>query len=137
MWQQIFLCFLGLVSGTLIAGGIVGLLVGLAIIPRYAGITHTSNHILLYEDMTMLGTIFGTVFMIFSLPLPLGNPFLMICGFFFGIFLGGWILALAEVADIFPIFSRRIRLKEGIAFIILSIAIGKCSGSFLFFINQW
>ena len=54
MWQQIFLGLLGLCSGTIIASGVAGLLIGLSIIPRYAGITHTADHILLYEDMCFL-----------------------------------------------------------------------------------
>lgn len=37
MWQQIFLGFLGLCSGIIIAGGAVGLMIGLSIVPRYAG----------------------------------------------------------------------------------------------------
>ena len=41
MWQQIFMGFVGLCSGVVIAGGVVGLMIGLSIVPRYAGITHT------------------------------------------------------------------------------------------------
>ena len=50
MLQQIFLGFIGLCSGFIIAGGLIGLLIGLSIVPRYAGITHTADHIMLYED---------------------------------------------------------------------------------------
>ena len=53
MWQQIFLGFLGLCSGIIIAGGAVGLMIGLSIVPRYAGITRTADSVLLYEDMTL------------------------------------------------------------------------------------
>lgn len=52
MLEQIFLGFTGLCSGFIIAGGLTGLMIGLSIIPRYAGITHTADHILLYEDIT-------------------------------------------------------------------------------------
>ena len=34
MWQQIFLIFVGLSSGIIIAGGVVGLMIGLSIVPR-------------------------------------------------------------------------------------------------------
>ena len=47
MWQQIFLGFAGICSGVIIAGGAVGLMIGLSILPRYAGITHTADSILL------------------------------------------------------------------------------------------
>lgn len=92
------------------AGGAVGLMIGLSIVPRYAGITRTADSVLLYEDMTLLGFVFGNVFCLFHFSLPLGIPFLIVYGVFSGIFLGSWILALAEVASVFPVFFRRIHL---------------------------
>lgn len=133
MWQQIFFCLLGLSSGIIIASGVAGLLIGLSIIPRYAGITHTADRILLYEDMCLLGIVLGNLFYLFRLPLPLGMPLLMVLGLFSGIFLGGWILALAEVADMFPIFTRRIRLVQGLPLIILFIAAGKLTGTLFYY----
>ena len=124
MWQQIFLIFVGLSSGIIIAGGVVGLMIGLSIVPRYAGITHTADHMLLYEDMTFLGIVLGNLFCLFQPSLPLGNIFLILYGIFSGIFLGSWILALAEVADVFPVFCRRIHLTRGLPVIIIAIAAG-------------
>lgn len=106
--------FVGLSSGIIIAGGVVGLMIGLSIVPRYAGITHTADHMLLYEDMTFLGIVLGNLFCLFQPSLPLGNIFLILYGIFSGIFLGSWILALAEVADVFPVFCRRIHLTRGL-----------------------
>ena len=126
MWQQIFLIFVGLSSGIIIAGGVVGLMIGLSIVPRYAGITHTADHMLLYEDMTFLGIVLGNLFCLFQPSLPLGN-----------IFLGSWILALAEVADVFPVFCRRIHLTRGLPVIIIAIAAGKFAGCFLFYFLRW
>ena len=137
MWQQIFLAFLGLCAGLIIAGGVVGLLIGLSIVPRYAGITHTSEHMLLYEDVTLLGTVLGNLFYLYEFSLPLGTPFLILYGFFSGVFLGGWILALAEMADVFPIVSRRIRFTEGLPWVIVSLALGKTAGCLLFYSQGW
>lgn len=137
MWQQIFLAFIGLSAGTIIAGGVVGLLIGLSITPRYAGITHTSDQMLLYEDVTLLGAVLGNLVYLYEFSIPLGTPFLILYGLFSGVFLGGWILALAEMADVFPIFSRRIRLTEGMPIIILCVALGKLAGSFFFFWKGW
>ena len=61
MFQQIFLAVIGFCAGVIIAGGVVGLLIGLSIVPRYAGVTHTGKHILLYEDITLLGIVFGNL----------------------------------------------------------------------------
>ena len=113
--------FAGLSSGIIIAGGVVGLMIGLSIVPRYAGITHTADHMLLYEDLTFLGVALGNLFCLFKPSLPLGNLFLILYGVFSGIFLGSWILALAEVADVFPVFCRRIHLTRGLPVIIMPL----------------
>lgn len=137
MWQQLFLGFLGFSSGVIIAGGVVGLLIGLSVVPRYAGITHTADHMLLYEDITLAGTILGNCFYLFQWKLHLGSPFLAFYGLFSGIFLGAWIMALAEMADVFPIFSRRVRLVKGLPFVIFCVAVGKTLGSLLYYYKGW
>jgi stage V sporulation protein AB len=52
-------------------------------------------------------------------------------------FLGGWILALEELADILPIFCRRIRLTHGVPCIVVSIAFGKTFGSLFYYLHGW
>lgn len=137
MWDQVFLGILGLCSGIVIASGVAGLLIALSVVPRYAGITHTAEHILLYEDISFLGIFFGNLFFLFHLPFPAGRPFLLIFGIFSGFFLGGWILALAEIADMFPVLARRIHLDRGFPLVIMSIAAGKAIGSFLYYYFGW
>ena len=137
MFQQIFLAVIGFCAGVIIAGGVVGLLIGLSIVPRYAGVTHTGKHILLYEDITLLGIVFGNLFFLYGWPIPGGKVFLGLCGLFSGIFLGGWIMALAEMADVFPIFSRRIKLTNGIRLVVIAVALGKTLGSLYYFYQRW
>ncbi len=137
MPELIFLCFVGFCAGIIVAGGVSGLLIGLSIIPRYAGITHTADCIFLYEDMTFLGTVAGTLVLLFHIPLPPWPWFLALTGIFFGIFLGGWILALAEIAKVFPVFIRRVKLTRGMPSVILSIAAGKILGSLLYYAQGW
>lgn len=137
MFQQVLLCFTGFCAGIIVAGGVSGLLIGLSIVPRYAGITHTANHIFLYEDMSLLGTVAGTIVTLFPVRIPLGPFFLAVCGVFFGIFLGGWILALAETAKVFPVFARRLKLSQGLSPVIISIAAGKALGSLFYYAMSW
>ena len=48
-----------------------------------------------------------------------------------GIFVGGLIMSLAEVLDVFPILLRRGRIQSGIPWMVLSIGIGKMLGAYL------
>lgn len=137
MWQHLFLAVIGFCGGVIIAAGVVGLLIGLSIVPRYAGITHTGKHILLYEDVTLLGTLSGNLFFLYQWHIPGGQIFLAVCGIFFGIFLGGWIMALAEMADVFPIFSRRIKFNEGMPKAVMAVALGKTVGSLIYYYLGW
>ena len=50
-----------------------------------------------------------------------------------GIFVGGLIMSLAEVLDVFPILLRRGRIQSGIPWMVLSIGIGKMLGAYLYF----
>ena len=56
-------------------------------------------------------------------------------GLFMGIFVGGLIMSLAEVLEIFPILLRRGRIQSGIPWMVLSIGIGKMLGAYLYFSN--
>ena len=127
----------GFCAGIIVAGGVSGLLIGLSIVPRYAGITHTADCIFLYEDSSLLGTVAGTIVTLFPVRIPLGPFFLAVCGVFFGIFLGGWILALAEIAKVFPVFARRLKFTQGLSLVIVSIAAGKTLGSLFYYAKGW
>ena len=75
--------------------------------------------------------------MIFQWQIPLGQIGLALYGFFAGVFMGSWILALAEMAKVFPILARRIRLVKGLPWIIVSVAVGKAAGSLFYFYKGW
>ncbi len=44
MFQQIFLAVIGFCAGVIIAGGVVGLLIGLSIVPDTPALPHTGKH---------------------------------------------------------------------------------------------
>jgi len=132
--KQILLGLLGLAGGFSVAGGIYALLIGLGIVTRYAAITHTAHNLHIYEDCVFWGALFGNTLFLYKITVPFGEIFLWIMGLSFGIFLGGWIIALAEIVNVFPIFARRIKLTKGAAIIIISMAISKVIGSLIYFI---
>ena len=137
MMEQIFLGFVGLCAGGVVSCGLIGLIIGLSVIPRYAGITHTADKIFWYENSTIAGAIAGNLVFLFQWELPVGNVGLGIYGLFSGIYLGSWILALAEMANVFPILVRRMKLRKGLPAAILCIALGKVLGSLYYFYKGW
>lgn len=137
MKEQIFLGIIGLSGGLVIAGGVIALMVGLGVITRFVGISHCAKHVWIVEDAVFLGAVYGTIMTVYQMSLPLGAVGLSFMGLFLGIFVGGWIMALAEIVNIFPILARRIGLTKGLSLVVIAIAIGKTVGSMYHFYMRW
>lgn len=134
MWQgQLLAGITGLAGGAIVATALAAFIISLGIIPRYAGITHTAHHIVLYENCLILGSFLGNLVSIYKFDIPAGRIGAGITGLFFGIFLGSWVIALAEIVNVFAVMARRIGLKKGVGLIVLSIAAGKTLGSLVQF----
>lgn len=137
MWIHLLLALIAFAAGFVIAGGVIALIAGLGIITRLIGVTHTGKHIRIFETCVLFGGLFGNLLTVYFVQIPLGGIGLALTGVFSGIFVGGWILALAEVVNIFPIFFRRIGLVKGVSFIMIAIALGKTLTSLLMFYMRW
>ena len=138
MWgRQLLLALIGLSAGVTVGGGLFSFVVSLGVVSDFADRTHTGNHILLYETSVALGGILGNILFIYQISIPVGVGILMLFGMFAGIFVGCWSMALAEILNVFPIFIRRVKILKGIPYIILSIALGKGIGAYLFFFKGW
>lgn len=135
--KNIILIFIGLCGGFTIAGGVFAFLIVIGVINRLITRTKTAKYILLYEDLIILGGIIGNLITVFNLSVPVGYTGIFIYGMFSGVFIGCLAMALAEVLKVLPIFTARIKLVQGMPFIVLAIALGKAFGAFfqLYFKN--
>lgn len=138
MWvKYVFLALIGASFGMIVSAGVFTVLISVGLVPRFAGKTHTSRHVMLYENLIILGTLSGNVLSMWSFRMGLSAWLLVPVGVFAGIFVGCLALAIAEMLDTIPIFARRIGFRRGLGFAVLSIALGKAAGSLLFFIMRW
>lgn len=149
MFKVFVLGFAGMSFGLLAAAGVFTVLSAVGLIPRFIGNTHTAKEIWLYEDMVIWGTIAGGLFSLFADLWHLGelgewylgaeawgiigNVLLGIVGVFSGMFVGCLALAVAEMLDSIPIFSRRISFRHGLGVVVLSVAVGKLCGALFYF----
>lgn len=129
--REIFMAIVGFASGLAIAGGIFAFITWVGLITRFATRTKTAAHILLYEDMVVLGASFGNLLYLYRFSLPLGIPGIVIFGLFSGIFEGCLSVAIAEVIQTFPIFTMRAKIKIGVPYILLALALGKGVGTII------
>lgn len=153
MWiRYVVMALFAFCGGAIVAGGVFTVLLAIGLVPRFAGKTHTAKKIYLYEEMIVLGTIFGSFlsiydrlsqlgrFMVENIGIDsfvwqgVGTVLLIICGIFSGMFVGSLALATAEMLDTIPIFTRRIHFQKGLGIMVCSIAVGKVIGSLIYFI---
>ncbi len=127
------LILFGFSSGVVISGAVFALIAAIGIVTRLAQKTKTQGYVKVYEEAIILGGIFGATAEIFKFNLPIGMIGAGIFSLLTGIFVGCLAMSLAEVLDVIPILTRRGRVQEGLFFLILAIALGKMTGSLIYF----
>ena len=156
--KQILLGIIGVSSGLIVSAGGFTVLISVGLIPRFAGKMHVARKIFILEEMVVFGTLFGGFFSIFGdwgmigefvkkhrifgesategVWNLIGTLFLLMFGVFAGIFVGCLALAIAEMLNTIPIFARRIGFRHGLGIAILAVALGKLTGSLIYFTQQ-
>ena len=138
MWaNNLLLIVIGIGSGMAIAAGVFALITKVGVIPQIADVTHTAAYVTTYEMAILAGALFGNYVTIFSISLSLPTWVMGIFGIFSGIFVGCLATALAESLNVTAIFTRRLRLHTGNAWIVLSMALGKIFGSLIYFFRGY
>lgn len=141
--KSVFMIVVGVASGLGVAAGTFAFLVVISIIPRLVQKAKLEHKIIYLENIVFRGILFGTVLSLFSwkkklLFTLLGRSMLTIFGISAGIFVGCLSVALAEILDTFPIFFRRLRIKESMGrWMLFSMAMGKMIGSLFFFLTGY
>ena len=88
----------------------------------------------MFENCIILGSVTGCVWSVFTeMRIPFGGFMLAVFGMSAGIFVGCMAIALAEILDTYPIIFRRMHIKRGLMWVVLSVALGKMCGAFYFF----
>ena len=136
--KQLFLAFAGITAGGVIAAGIFAFLAIIGVFPRVIDKTKTRRHIMLYETLLILGGSIGNALDLLEFPIPIGSipaagHVLGLTRLSFGAFIGCLVMSLAETVKAVPVLNRRLRLSVGIQYMTLSIALGKMTGSLLYF----
>lgn len=132
---SVLLAIIGLGSGAAIAAGVFALITKIGVITQIAHRTDTDAFVPIYETSVLLGGFIGTLLTIFSFSMALPEIIIALAGLCYGIFLGCVSTALAESLDVTAILTRRLKLHNGIPFIVLSMAIGKTLGSLIYYIQ--
>ena len=133
----------GFGGGIGVAAGTFAFLLVIRVIPRMIQKAKLEHKVIYVENIVFRGIMFGTVLSLFSWRKKwifdlLGRTVLTIFGISSGMFVGCLAVALAEILDTFPIFFRRLDLKEHYGELFLFVmAIGKMVGSLFYFLTGY
>lgn len=153
--KNVLLIAIGLGAGAFTAAGTITVVNVVGIVPRYAIRTGTGAYFKCYENMLFLGTVFGNFISHYHVALGnagwfawvngadgqiafLQQPVLIIYGLSTGIFIGCLAVAIEEMTQSIPIFTRKTDVFEycGIGFLILLLAFGKSLGAVFSFLTR-
>ena len=137
MWIRIVLmAFFGLSAGVATASGYFALIASIGVITRFAQYTNTANRIRWHESMIIIGAAVGNALFVFMPHIVVWNWVIAVYGVFAGIFIGCFLVSLAEAVKSIPIFVRRARLTTGLCIVIIFFALGKGIGSLFYFMHD-
>lgn len=136
MWSSIVEFLIGISAGVVVAFAVLALATGVGLYPCLIDKTHTAKKIYWYETVAQIGVVTGSLVTVFDVELYGCSFMLPILGIFIGIYVGCFLMALAEVLKGFPIAFRRFKVKQGLTVMIFFVALGKVCGSLLYFAKQ-
>lgn len=119
----------GISFGAAVAAGLFAFITTVGVVTRLAAGTKTAKHMMMYETIAIIGVTAANLIDLFQWEFEGGIILRAVCGLFFGVFVGCLAAALAEVVNVFPVMARRIKLKVGMAWLVLAFALGKGFGA--------
>jgi len=119
----------GISFGAAVAAGLFAFITTVGVVTRLAAGTKTAKYVMLYETIAIVGVTVANMVDLFQWQFAGGVMFRSVCGLFSGVFVGCLAAALAEVVNVFPVMARRIKLKVGMAYLVLAFALGKGFGA--------
>lgn len=133
--RWLILAVTGLAAGGIISAGVFSFITSIGIIPRIAGNMHMGKYIRCFENIVIIGGITGGALSVFQIKMNLGIATQAMYGIMSGIFVGCLAVALAETLNAMAVFTRRVHLQKGLRVVIYAIALGKITGSLLYFLK--
>lgn len=120
-----------IIAGSATAAGFVAFITLLGVFQKLIEKYKAAGYIKTIETSIIAGVTFFNLVYLFELSLPFGNWGMSIINLLGGIFVGCLAGALAETLNIFPILSRRFKIRQWLPYVLIAAAIGKACGSML------
>ena len=99
--------FIGAMSGVFTAAGLFALITSVGVINRYADVSGTSRHVSLYEECIIIGAMAANAVYVLGITVRIGMTGCIIFGLISGIFIGTFLISLAEKHYLYSFTGQR------------------------------
>ncbi|MGO1470351.1 MAG: stage V sporulation protein AB [Tissierella sp.] len=130
--KEFCLILISISGGLAVGGALAAFITLLNLIARLVQLTESPNYVKIYEWMFSIGTFIFVLLYFSDFSFNLSNIFVVIIGLFMGAFIGLFSSALAEVLNVIPLISKKLKVKKDLKYIIYSLLFGKVMGSLYF-----
>lgn len=128
------MAIVGLGGGIIVGGAIAAFISLLGIIPRLIQISRTHQYKILYQNAFISGATIFTIVYFFDFSIELSNVLVCIIGMIFGVFIGLFSSALAEVLNVIPVMSKKLKIKDDLKLIVYALLLGRVAGSLYYWL---
>lgn len=126
----LFIVFCG-IAGGVVSAGYIAFITLLGVFEKLSEKYKASKHSRLIENLIILGVTIANTVQLLQIAIPIGITGFVIYNLFGGIFTGCLAGALAETLGVFPILSRRFKIRDFLPYVIIAAALGKAVGSII------
>lgn len=130
-----FLLVIIALGGGLVTGGALAAFITLIkLIPRLIQVTETKSLVRCYESNFALGSFIALILYFSNFHFNFQGIIAGLLAGIMGIFVGLFSSALAEVLNVIPVLSKKLKLDNEKGYIIYTLALGKVCGSLYFWL---
>lgn len=130
--KQILLILIGISTGLVVGGALAAFIAILNLIERFVQLSKSQKYIKLYEWVFSIGAIVFIYIYFSNTSVRFPSILVSATGLIIGIFIGFFSSALAEVLNVIPLISKKLKIKNELKYVIYSLMLGKVAGSLYF-----
>lgn len=134
MLGKLLVILIALGGGTVVGGALGAFLTLIKLVPRLVQATETRENIRLYQNVFTAGSFIFVILYFSDFSLKLSNTIAWIFALIMGVFIGLFSSALAEVLNVIPVLTKKMKLEDEIPYIIYTLTFGKLAGSLYFWL---
>ncbi|HLS53197.1 MAG TPA: stage V sporulation protein AB [Tissierellaceae bacterium] len=134
MFIKLVVVLIALGGGLVVGGALAAFLTLIKLVPRLVQLTETRKSIKLYEYSLSIGSLIFIIFYFSELSLKFSNILTSIFSLMMGIFVGLFSSALAEVLNVIPVLTKKLKVEDEKQYIIYTLTLGKVAGSLYFWL---